>query len=115
MSLVNSMSSRRAQKSGQDAPKLISRPSREAFRASRTSISIGYSSSDRSTASGPAAGASTAECPASPGGTLRAVICNGDFGEYWRFHLTREHERLHPAGSEVGSRQVTQSLQQDLR
>jgi hypothetical protein len=39
LSLVNSVSSRRAQKSGQDAPKLISRPSREAFRASRTSIS----------------------------------------------------------------------------
>lgn len=31
LSLVNSVSSRRAQKSGQDAPKLISRPSREAF------------------------------------------------------------------------------------
>jgi hypothetical protein len=28
--------------------------------------------------------------------TLRAVISNGDFGEYWRFHLTREHQRLHP-------------------
>ena len=37
LSLVNSVSSRRAQKPGQDAPKLISRPSREAFRASRTS------------------------------------------------------------------------------
>ena len=36
LSLVNSVSSRRVQKSGQDAPKLISRPSREAFRASRT-------------------------------------------------------------------------------
>jgi hypothetical protein len=29
--------------------------------------------------------------------TLRAAISNGDFGEYWRFHLTREHQRLHPA------------------
>jgi hypothetical protein len=29
--------------------------------------------------------------------TLRAVISNGDFGEYWRFHLTREHQRLYPA------------------
>jgi hypothetical protein len=29
--------------------------------------------------------------------TLRAVISNGDFGEYWRFHLTREHQRLYPS------------------
>jgi hypothetical protein len=28
--------------------------------------------------------------------TLRAVISNGDFEEYWRFHLAREHQRLHP-------------------
>ncbi|HEV2239687.1 MAG TPA: ISKra4 family transposase [Streptosporangiaceae bacterium] len=28
--------------------------------------------------------------------TLRAVISNGDFGEYWRFHLAREHQRLYP-------------------
>ena len=28
--------------------------------------------------------------------TLRAVICNGDFNEYWRFHLAREHQRLYP-------------------
>jgi hypothetical protein len=28
--------------------------------------------------------------------TLRAVISNGDFDEYWRFHLEREHQRLHP-------------------
>jgi hypothetical protein len=28
--------------------------------------------------------------------TLRAVISNGDFEEYWRFHLKREHERLYP-------------------
>jgi hypothetical protein len=28
--------------------------------------------------------------------TLRAVISNGDFDEYWRFHLAREHERLYP-------------------
>jgi hypothetical protein len=27
---------------------------------------------------------------------LRAVISTGDFGEYWRFHLTREHQRLCP-------------------
>jgi hypothetical protein len=24
------------------------------------------------------------------------VISNGDFDEYWRFHLTREHQRLYP-------------------
>jgi hypothetical protein len=28
--------------------------------------------------------------------TLRAVISNGDFHEYWRFHLEREHQRLYP-------------------
>ena len=28
--------------------------------------------------------------------TLRAMISNGDFGEYWRFHLAREHQRLYP-------------------
>jgi hypothetical protein len=28
--------------------------------------------------------------------TLRAVISNGDFEEYWRFHLAREHQRLYP-------------------
>jgi hypothetical protein len=28
--------------------------------------------------------------------TLRAVISNGDFPEYWQFHLKREHERLYP-------------------
>jgi hypothetical protein len=28
--------------------------------------------------------------------TLRAVIANGDFTEYWRYHLAREHQRLHP-------------------
>jgi hypothetical protein len=29
--------------------------------------------------------------------TLRAVISNGDFEEYWRFHLAREHQRLYPS------------------
>jgi hypothetical protein len=24
------------------------------------------------------------------------VISNGDFEEYWRFHLAREHQRLYP-------------------
>jgi hypothetical protein len=28
--------------------------------------------------------------------TLRAVISNGDFDDYWRFHLDREHQRLYP-------------------
>jgi hypothetical protein len=28
--------------------------------------------------------------------TLPAVISNGDFDEYWRFHLAREHQRLYP-------------------
>jgi hypothetical protein len=28
--------------------------------------------------------------------TLRAVISNGDFDEYWRYHLAREHQRLYP-------------------
>jgi hypothetical protein len=28
--------------------------------------------------------------------TLRAAISNGDFEEYWRFHLQREHQRLYP-------------------
>jgi len=28
--------------------------------------------------------------------TLRAVISNGDFDEYWRFHVECEHQRLYP-------------------
>ena len=28
---------------------------------------------------------------------LRALIASGDFEEYWRFHLRREHERIHGA------------------
>jgi len=28
---------------------------------------------------------------------LRAVIASGDFDAYWRFHLRREHERIHHA------------------
>jgi hypothetical protein len=27
--------------------------------------------------------------------TLRALIDNGDFDAYWRFHLAREHDRIH--------------------
>jgi hypothetical protein len=32
--------------------------------------------------------------------TLRAVISNGDFEEYWRFHLKCEHQRLYPGTSQ---------------
>ena len=32
--------------------------------------------------------------------TLRAVISNGDFDDYWRFHLAREHQRLYPAATQ---------------
>jgi hypothetical protein len=32
--------------------------------------------------------------------TLRAVISNGDFEEYWRFHLACEHQRLYPGISQ---------------
>jgi hypothetical protein len=28
---------------------------------------------------------------------LRALIATGDFEDYWRFHLRREHERIHHA------------------
>ena len=28
---------------------------------------------------------------------LRALIATGDFDDYWRFHLRREHERIHHA------------------
>jgi hypothetical protein len=28
---------------------------------------------------------------------LRAVRANGDFGEYWKYHLAQEHRRLHAA------------------
>jgi hypothetical protein len=33
--------------------------------------------------------------------TLRAVIANGDFRDYWHYHLSREHQRLYP-GTEQG-------------
>lgn len=26
---------------------------------------------------------------------LRALRTNGDFDDYWRFHLQREHQRVH--------------------
>lgn len=28
---------------------------------------------------------------------LRTMVANGSFGEYWRFHLAREHHRVHHA------------------
>jgi hypothetical protein len=28
--------------------------------------------------------------------TPRAVIANGDFEDYWRYHLTQQHQRLYP-------------------
>ena len=28
--------------------------------------------------------------------TMRAVISNGDFEDYWLFHHKREHQRLYP-------------------
>ena len=34
--------------------------------------------------------------------TLRAVISNGDFDEYWRYHLAREHQRLYPGTAQDG-------------
>ena len=38
--------------------------------------------------------------------TLRAVIANGDFDQYWRYHLAREHQRLYP-GTEQGQYTLT--------
>ena len=38
------------------------------------------------------AGDSTALKPSS----RCAVISNGDFDDYWRYHLAREHQRLYP-------------------
>ncbi|MFI0242822.1 ISKra4 family transposase [Streptomyces sp. NPDC016845] len=31
---------------------------------------------------------------------LRALITNGDFDDYWRFHAGREHERLYPTADQ---------------
>jgi hypothetical protein len=31
--------------------------------------------------------------------TLRAAIANGDFDEYWRYHLAQDHQRLYPRHS----------------
>ena len=29
--------------------------------------------------------------------TLRALVSNGDFDPYWRYHLDQEHDRVHHA------------------
>ena len=34
--------------------------------------------------------------------TLRALITNGDFDQYWTFHLAQEHRRVHAAGYALG-------------
>ncbi len=33
---------------------------------------------------------------------LRALISNGDFGEYWAFHLCKEHQRIYQARRQDG-------------
>jgi hypothetical protein len=38
--------------------------------------------------------------------TLRAVLSNGDFDDYWRYHLAREHQRLYPATTQSQSLSV---------
>src|SRR5262249_46158684 len=38
--------------------------------------------------------------------TLRAVLSNGDFGDYWRYHLAREHQRLYPGTTQGRSLSV---------
>jgi hypothetical protein len=42
--------------------------------------------------------------------TLRAVISNGDFDDYWRFHLAREHQRLYPGTPQSQSLSVALPL-----
>jgi hypothetical protein len=42
--------------------------------------------------------------------TLRAVISNGDFDDYWRYHLTREHQRLYPGTTQSQSLRVALPL-----
>ena len=38
--------------------------------------------------------------------TLRAAISNGDFEDYWRYHLEREHPRLYPAPGRDNTRSL---------
>jgi hypothetical protein len=35
--------------------------------------------------------------------TLRALTANGDFEEYWRWHLNQEHQRIHQADHELAA------------
>ncbi|MFE3281270.1 ISKra4 family transposase [Nocardia sp. NPDC059239] len=35
--------------------------------------------------------------------TLRTLISNGDFDSYWNFHLTREHQRVHPTNYQLAA------------
>jgi len=35
--------------------------------------------------------------------TVRALIDNGDLDRYWRYHLSREHQRVHPENYEVAA------------
>ena len=42
--------------------------------------------------------------------TLRAVLSNGDFDDYWRYHLAREHQRLYPGTTQGQSLSVALPL-----
>jgi len=42
--------------------------------------------------------------------TLRAVISNGDFDDYWRYHLAQEHQRLYPGTPQGQSLRVALPL-----
>lgn len=42
--------------------------------------------------------------------TLRAVIANGHFDDYWRYHLAREHQRLYPGTPQSQSLRVALPL-----
>jgi len=46
--------------------------------------------------------------------TLRVVISNGDFEEYWRFHLICEHQRLSPAPGRASTRSEPDQLGRGL-
>ena len=35
--------------------------------------------------------------------TLRALISNGDFDQYWTFHLAQEHRRVHASRYALGA------------
>ena len=38
------------------------------------------------------------------------MISNGDFDDYWRYHLAREHQRLYPGTTQGQSLRVTLPL-----